>query len=253
MGRGRIQYQRLLRTSLRLGVGALALALPVGWLALQSPPPPTAVSAPVIDTTEVSVPAMRTAVFGKEPASPEVRHVANWAVFTGDHKKMSFVIVDKKAAKVFIFNPQGELLAATPALLGSARGDDTVPGIGDRPLSQVLPSERTTPAGRFIAEPGINTHGEDIVWVDYDAAVSLHRVRTNNKSERRLERLASPTADDNRISFGCINLPVSFYESVLSPTVRSTGAIIYVLPETRTPAEVFGSFDVQVVAQHARR
>lgn len=38
--------------------------------------------------------------------------------------------------------------------------------------------------------------------------------------------------------------PVSFYEQVLSPTVRKTGAIVYVLPETRTPQEVFGSWDV---------
>ena len=39
-----------------------------------------------------------------------------------------------------------------------------------------------------------------MVWVDYDAAVSMHRVRTTNAAERRLARLASPGIDDNRIS-----------------------------------------------------
>ena len=45
-----------------------------------------------------------------------------------------------------------------------------------------------------LSEPGRNLQGEDIVWVDYDAAVSMHRVRANNPAERRLERLARPAS-----------------------------------------------------------
>jgi hypothetical protein len=79
----------------------------------------------------------------------------------------------------------------------------------------------------------------------------MHRVRPLVKAERRLERLASPTARDNRISFGCINLPVAFYEKVLRPTVKRYGAIVYVLPETRSPQEQFGSYDVRGRSQMA--
>lgn len=89
----------------------------------------------------------------------------------------------------------------------------------------------------------MNTHGEDIVWIDYDAAVSMHRIRPL-PGERRLERLASLTVDDNRISNGCVNLPVTFYEGVLSPTVKKHGAVVYVLPETRSARQVFaGLYD----------
>jgi hypothetical protein len=70
------------------------------------------------------------------------------------------------------------------------------------------------------------------------------------RAERRPERLASPNAADRRISFGCINLPIPFYEKVLSPTVHKTGAIVYVLPETRSPREVFHSWDVTDPAAH---
>ena len=80
--------------------------------------------------------------------------------------------------------------------------------------------------------------------VDFDAAVSMHRVRPWVKAERRLERLASPGPADNRISYGCINLPRQFYEGVLSPAVRATGAVVYVLPEASTPRQVFGSYDI---------
>jgi hypothetical protein len=90
----------------------------------------------------------------------------------------------------------------------------------------------------------------DVVWIDYDAAVAMHRVIDKVRAERRPERLASPWPQDRRISFGCINLPIPFYEQVLSPTVRRTGAIVYVLPETRSARAVFGSWDVTDPAAH---
>ena len=124
--------------------------------------------------------------------------------------------------------------------MGAARGDDTVPGIGDRKIGEILPHERTTPAGRFVGEAGRNLQGEAIVWVDYDAAVSMHRVRTSNPRERRLERLATPTAADNRISYGCINVPVAFFDRQIHPLFDGGRTVpIYVLPEVRTFEEVF--------------
>jgi hypothetical protein len=38
---------------------------------------------------------------------------------------------------------------------------------------------------------------------------------------------------------------VAFYENVLSPTVKASGAVIYVLPETKSPEQQFGSWDVK--------
>lgn len=210
--------------------------------------PVAATQAPAAPQARADVPvapSLRLASFAGERPSAAARHVANWAVFTSNHGKQAFVVVDKKDARVYVFAPDGKLEESAPALLGSARGDDSFPGIGDKPLNQVLPEEKTTPAGRFIAEPGRNTNNEDIVWVDYDAAVSMHRIRPMVVAERRLERLASRVVEDNRISFGCINLPVTFYEDVLSPTVQKYGAIVYVLPDVKTPQQVFGSFDVR--------
>ncbi|UUZ64722.1 hypothetical protein LP414_22115 [Polaromonas sp. P1(28)-13] len=144
-----------------------------------------------------------------------------------------------------MFDPSGNLRGATPVLIGAAKGDDSVTGIGGRPMAEVQPHERTTSAGRFMGEPGRNASGEDVVWVDYDAAISMHRVRTVEPSERRLERLASPTTDDNRISYGCINMPVEFFDNVLKPAFNANYGVIYVLPEVKSVAEVFTSaYDV---------
>ena len=104
------------------------------------------------------------------------------------------------------------------------------------------PEERTTPAGRFVASLGYNVHGKDVLWVDYATAVSLHRVITTNPKERRLQRLASPTPLDHRISYGCINVPAKFYDNVVSPAFTGTYGIVYVLPETRSNSETFASY-----------
>lgn len=254
----RDDFWSALCTGILLGAAALVIALP----AMHYWKRPVATSFPiasqqVLALSEPQSPAglpprgaLRLAVFGGRTPTDAVRQVANWSVYTGDHQKMAFVIVDKKDARVWVFNPDGQVVSEAPALLGAAIGDDSVPGIGDKPLSLVRPEEKTTPAGRFIAEPGANLTGEDVVWVSYDLAVSMHRVRPVVKSERRLERLASPSPDDNRISFGCINLPPAFYEGVLSPTVNKYGAVIYVLPETRSAAQVFGSYDVPPPVTH---
>ena len=123
-----------------------------------------------------------------------------------------------------------------------ARGDETIPGIGDRKLSDIRPEERVTPAGRFVASLGINLHGKDVLWVDYDDAVSLHRVVTNNPKEHRLERLASRKPLDHRISWGCINVPANFYNDVVRPTFTGTSGIVYVLPETSSISKIFESY-----------
>ena len=251
-----------MRTGFLWGVAALVIVLPALYYwkrpvptTVPNQPQQVSVQPPAVAAPSGSAaqPPLRLASFGKERPTEAVRLVANWSVYSGDNKQMGIVVVDKQDARVWVFNPSGKLVASTPALLGSAIGDDSVPGIGEKPLSQVKPEEKTTPAGRFIAEPGTNLKGEDIVWVSYDLAVSMHRVRPTVKSERRLERLASPTSADNRISFGCINLPPQFYEQVLSPTVHKHGAVIYVLPETRSPGEVFGAYEVPPVNHLAQR
>ena len=139
------------------------------------------------------------------------------AATTDDHHGLPFAVVDKVGAQVFVFDAAGALLGAAPVLLGLAKGDDSVPGIGDRPLAHILPSERTTPAGRFVVEIGHNLHGHTVVWVDYSAAISMHAVVTSNPAEHRLDRLATPTIADNRISYGCINVPTVFFNAVVVP------------------------------------
>jgi hypothetical protein len=173
-------------------------------------------------------------------ASRDTRRLADWVVRSNDTHGRPFIIVDKAGARVFAFRPDGSLRGETPALLGLARGDVSPPGIGDRKLADIGPADRITPAGRFEAGMGRDLT-TDILWVDYDAAISLHRVVTNNAAEARLARLASATTDDNRISYGCINVPAAFYDKVVAPLFRPANGVVYILPEHTPFAAIFGA------------
>ena len=186
-----------------------------------------------------------------EQASADVRHIADWAVDSDDHAGLPFVIVDKVDSRVFVFDAQGRLRGASAALVGAARGDDSVPGIGERKISSILPEERTTPAGRYTAMMGRGPKGEDILWVDYENALALHRVVTHVPEERRLQRLQSKVPSERRITYGCINVPVSFYEAVVRPTFSDTRGIVYILPESKRPEDLFGSYDVRQQVTHS--
>lgn len=176
---------------------------------------------------------------GGEQLSRDAWQVRQWISDTQDNQQLAFLLIDKRAARLYVFDRAARLRGSTPILLGAAQGDDTVAGIGQRPVAEVKPEERTTPAGRFLAERGHDSRGEDVVWVDYDAGVSIHRVLTSNPAERRLARLASPSIADKRISYGCINVPVVFYEAHIRPMFARQRAMVYVLPDTKPVQQVF--------------
>jgi hypothetical protein len=180
--------------------------------------------------------------FGGHRPSADARYVAQWSVDTADAGRKPFIVVDKKDAKLYVFAPGGRLLAATAVLLGSALGDHTEPGVGTRAQSgQLAPHERTTPAGRFITHPGRNLEGEAVVWVDYDSAFAIHRLRAGPAREQRAARLASATPHDNRVSLGCVVVPVAFYLEVIEPLLGRSRGVVYVLPETQPVRELFGA------------
>jgi hypothetical protein len=185
------------------------------------------------------MPELTAADFRAVEPTPDARHMADWVVARHDNGRMPFMVLDKRDARLYVFQPNGELIDQTPVLLGAAHGDDTYPGIGDVPIAQVKPYQRTTAAGRFVTRPGLDADHTDVVWLDYDAALAMHRVINKVKSERRLQRLASPNPKVRRISWGCINIPIAFFDTYISPVYGKRSGVTYVIPERKPFAEVF--------------
>lgn len=189
--------------------------------------------------------AQPTAAVDELPPGQEVSNIvielAGWVVATKDSQGYPFAIMDKAAAQVLVFDGEGRLRGAASGLFGSATGDHTAPGIAGLALREIPGRDRTTPAGRFVGGYGPSIDAGRVLWVDYESAVSIHPTAMGVPAERRVERLASPSPDDNRVTHGCINVSPGFYEKVIQATFER-GGVFYVLPDKASIAETFPEF-----------
>jgi hypothetical protein len=176
-----------------------------------------------------------------QDVSPTVIELAGWVVAAQDSQGYPFAIIDKAAAQILVFGGDGRLRGAAPALFGSAIGDHAAPGIAGLALRDIPGGDRTTPAGRFVGGFGPSTDAGRVLWVDYDSAISMHPTATGVPAEKRAERLASPSPDDNRVTHGCINVSPEFYEQIILATF-DRGGVFYILPDTASLAETFPEF-----------
>jgi hypothetical protein len=202
--------------------------------------------------TDAAAASLKRAELLGETVTSDARHIADWAVHSGDHRGLPFIIVDKVFARAFAFDASGRLLASSPVLTGMAVGDAFPPGVAAMDMYQTQPSQRITPAGRYFAEEGRNLKGQRVLWVDYDAGIAIHKMPSKKTKQRRAERMASPYPADHRISYGCVNVPPPFYENVVARHFRGKGGIVYVLPDSTPLQAVFKSYDVNTAVAQAR-
>lgn len=220
----------MIRTAMLTGWSLAFLTLPASAQAADGPK----------QLIRSALPAVTRGAPLPDPPRPEaVSRVANWVAGSKNNGGLPYIVIDKQAARLFLFDAQGELRGQAPVLIGITTGDEATPGVGAKTLSQIGPAERTTPAGRFLARYGVAVGHKRVLWVDYATSVALHPLVKGTSRDRRRERLLSPTPDDNRITFGCINLPPAFYKRNLSPLFRRKGGVVYILPETKPIEEVF--------------
>lgn len=176
--------------------------------------------------------------------SQDARQLVDWIRQTGDAQGRPYAVVDKRDAHIYIFDAKGQLAGHSAALLGSTLGDHTVPGVGARAQDgSIGQDERTTPAGRFDAVPGVNVSGEAVVWVDYASAFAIHRLRPGFSYGPRTQRLASAAAQGKRVSWGCVVVPVAFYRDVVEKVLGQARSVVYVMPETRPVRALLQAMD----------
>lgn len=215
--------------------GMLPVALLLMWMLLVSQP----AQALSLGRNEVRPGA-------SEPKRPEridlaraqqaAQSMADQVLGAADAGGLPFAVVDKNNALLSIYRGDGRLAGSTPVLLGRMPGDQATPGVGDRAQGARLKlSDRTTPAGRFAAEPGRNRSGEAIIWLDYNNALAIHRLRPSPASEQRAQRLVSPWPTDHLITAGCVVVPVAFYDNVVQQILGHSKSVVYVLGQAGQP------------------
>ena len=167
------------------------------------------------------------------------QRVTSWVNETGDNNGLPYLVIDKPSATIFAFDASGKPVGFGPVLIGRALGDDATPGIGNKSLAEIGPAEKTTPAGRFLARFGKAAGNTRVLWVDYATSVAIHTIPSGNPKENRIRRMLSPDIDDNRITFGCINVPKALYNGKIAPMFGKKGGYVYILPDTKPLEDAF--------------
>ena len=185
--------------------------------------------------TPVGVPAAPAPPAAPDPStagSDDPLQLARTLVARAEHARRPFAVVDKRGAQILVFDANGALVGRSAALLGRALGDASVPGVGRRTQQgRLREADRTTPAGRFATEPGRNHDGEAIVWIDYDAALAIHRLRGGPDHASRSRRLHGTDPLARRVSAGCVVVPEAFYDAVVQPLLGRQRGLVVVMPE----------------------
>lgn len=222
-----------------------ALAALAG-LALVLPSPIVVTAEAATAAAAKSVSKKRQKVAKASPAPAELptlgipaQRVLSWVNETGDNAGLPFVVIDKPNATILAFDASGKPVGHGPVLIGRALGDDATPGVGQKNLAEIGPAEKTTPAGRYLAKFGLAAGHNKVLWVDYATSVALHTIPTGNPKENRAKRMLSPTIEDNRITFGCINVPKALYNGKIAPMFARKGGYVYILPDTKPLEDAF--------------
>lgn len=233
-------------------LGALAgLALMISPLATEDA---SAAPAKAASTKKKSAPrkqALPAKPFELPPLSIAAQRVTDWVAESGDNQALPYIVIDKPAATILVYDAGGKPVASGPVLIGIAEGDDATPGVGTKNLSEIGPAEKTTPAGRFLAKFGKAAGNTKVLWVDYATSVAIHTIPAGNK-ENRTKRMLSPAIDDNRVTFGCINVPKAIYNGKIAPMFGKKGGYVYILPDTKTLEAAFPPLHARPLAEATR-
>lgn len=218
-----------------------------------------AIAAPAKSRKAIKAPARRTLPAGKStpfelpPLTTAARRVSGWIAESGDNQSLPYIIIDKPAAAILVYDAKGTPVASGPVLIGIAQGDDASPGVGSKNLSEIGPAEKTTPAGRYLARFGRAAGNARVLWVDYATSVAIHTIPTGNPKENRTRRMLSPDISDNRITFGCINVPKAIYNGKIAPMFGKKGGYVYILPDTKPLEATFPPLHARPLVEPSSR
>ena len=139
------------------------------------------------------------------------------------------ITVDKKAGTISVYYPDTDKTITEPALIGKVKSDT----LNMATYDNLVKSDYVTPAGTFEIVKMFSWRLNEpmLTFIRGKEAVSaIHPLWMGNPDQKRVQRLQSPTPEDNRITGGCINVDSKFFYSVLDK-LPDHGVELKILPE----------------------
>lgn len=175
------------------------------------------------------------------------------------HPNKPIVIVDKQMGLTYMIDANGVLAGKSASLTGKTKGDfRSEEAKKTASVESIAEKDKVTEAGMFEgALKKSEDYGRVITLQEFNNySVALHQTYLKKPAERRQERLESATPEDNRISFGCINVPNEFMQNVVLKSIPygMTRFPIVVIPESKSiqafwPSEDFASSETKYVTK----
>jgi hypothetical protein len=177
----------------------------------------------------------------KAKMSPLAQSVYESMAPTAQASGKGFMVADKPNGMLHVFNADGSMLVQDAALYGKDVGDV------ESKVSSLQGGAKITPAGKFMLSTTVDSEYAGGMRLDLvetsspDGVIAVHAAWLGNAKDAREARLKSPSAADNKISYGCINTTHdAFLKSILPNIDKFNGGMLFILPDaTAMTAEMF--------------
>lgn len=203
------------------------------------------------DSTRVSIQnPVEPPAAPKSPKEKEIERINNLPDDTSriiEYNKKNYDhdyygIVDKKTCELKIYDRDGNVVETITVGVGKAKGDNLQSGYLSKNRAKKEAGRYTTPGEFTLDEYSSynnanyisNNDGKHKVMAlkgdnrgEESGQAAIHMI-PNNRSEREVA-MDTPTVNDNRMSYGCVNLREEDYN--LMATYLGEGNKIYILPE----------------------
>jgi len=145
-----------------------------------------------------------------------------------------YVIVDKPTATMFVIGKDKKLIGSFPVLLGKTKGE--APNRAN-PDSDIAGPYATTPAGKY--KIGRNSVPQNwslmykgrIFNIIGTSGLAIHMTYPG-EYKKRMRALNTPTAKDNRQSWGCINVSKQMFDKYLANQNNITeNSTLFITPD----------------------
>lgn len=160
-----------------------------------------------------------------------VREIHSYAE---ENIKDSYIVIDKPSATLYVFNENNEIVGTMPVLLGKTKGE--APNRVDVNDEKAVGS--TTPAGKYkLGKVGKNfakkvstLYEGRLLKILGAGPLAIHMTYPEEFKERT-EALNTKSVEDNRKSWGCINISPENFDKYIKPYFSKGDQFIFITPD----------------------
>jgi hypothetical protein len=160
--------------------------------------------------------------------------VKNIYLYSLNNVNDSYIVVDKPTARLFIIDSNKNLVTDFPVLLGQTKGESKNIANSDSDIA----IGATTPAGKYRLTNLYINKDDSVMYQGRilsllgqgQGGLAIHMTYPL-EIEKRSKALETETTEDNRMSWGCINISLENWDNYIKPYFNTEKQFIFITPD----------------------